>query len=257
MRSPSFRWQRLTRARPRPSPETYGRVTFVAGDGGAPADGQPPPGGAGSMATTPTDVHVPAGAPALQDGAVAPGSTADGAPTPQVGVVAPVAPPLAPPATSPRLAAIDAPEPPLYGRTQRLRQRQRDASAGSAQATSAPAPALNRPPDRRREWDRGGRAWNRRSCAPGPSARGQAQKDPQAPGSRSRRLPRRWLRARPASDRSRCPRLPPGGRGGSAPNCDGTDAREVARLARAAADPLIRCPREYPLQPQQLGPPHW
>ena len=72
-------------------------ATSIAGDGGAPVDGQ----GSGPMATTPTYVHVPTDAPALQGGAAAPGTTADGAPTPQGGVVAHGAP-LAPPAhTSP------------------------------------------------------------------------------------------------------------------------------------------------------------
>ena len=73
-----------------------GRVTSVAGDGEAPADGQGPPGGApGPMATTPTDVHVvSAGAPPAPQGggAAAPGTTtttADGAPDPQGGEVAP------------------------------------------------------------------------------------------------------------------------------------------------------------------------
>ena len=76
-----------------------GRATSVAGDGGAPAAGQPPPWGPGPTTmdtTTPTDLHVvPRGRSRSpnrnQDGAVAPGTTADGAPTPEVivGVVAP------------------------------------------------------------------------------------------------------------------------------------------------------------------------
>ena len=192
------------------------------------------------MATTPTDVHVPAGAPAPQDPRWSGCARHDGRRRPHS------------PSWSGGGACRTAVGATSHQPTPRRHRRTRaaplraHAALASAQARrqrwlsasdNRHSPCPHRPPDRRREWDRGGRrTWNRRSCALGPSARGQAPKDPQAPGSRSRRLPRRWLRARPASDRSRRPRLTSGGRGGSAPNCDGTDTREVARLARAAAD---------------------
>jgi hypothetical protein len=189
------------------------------------------------MATTPTGVHKTAGAPAPQGGAAAPGITADGTPTPQGGEVALVTP-LAPPAHASPAS------------THRSRP---STGASSAGASAREAPAL---PQRKRKAPQ-----PPPTAAPLTGAASGAAAD--APGTGALAPPPRAAKPKiPKHQRGRGRGTSRGGyhHGGSARDQFPPGVLVQGSLADAVEEHrtvTTQRPRVRPLQPQQLGPPHY